>query len=231
MKFTTIILISFLFFTCDFNKSEKIKPVNLHSKICYIEAQHIDYQNVFRKEIRQFGDTLKVVFEYKGDKTIQKIIDLKRKSDNNFDNSYTINTTWSTRKNTNLECEKKFLIKIKELDYYFCLSEALDLIKSEIKNYDNSHRKNDLEKTKSILSSLTYEEKIETVKTIDIGLFLIEKFIQNLKFTICHSKNINKISFVRIGKYKASFFGGYEYLFIDTKNDTIEKFKGSEYMN
>lgn len=42
----------------------------------------------YRTETKFFGDSLKVISEYRGDTIIQERIDLKT-SDNNFDSSYT----------------------------------------------------------------------------------------------------------------------------------------------
>ena len=57
-----------------------------------------------RTETKIFGDSLKVISEYRGDTIIQERINLKETSDNNFDSSYTTISVLSTRATSRLEC-------------------------------------------------------------------------------------------------------------------------------
>ena len=51
-----------------------------------------------KKESRTYGDTLKIMYEYRGDTVIQNIIDLNGITDDNFDSSFTAISIWSTKK-------------------------------------------------------------------------------------------------------------------------------------
>ncbi|MFD1015756.1 hypothetical protein [Winogradskyella rapida] len=228
-----ILILILLLFSCIEKESDKKNTNDIESKhsilqpICVVANKVKEYKKVYGKELKVNNDSLKIEFEYKGDTTIQKRIDVKGIKDDNWDNSFTVQTIWSTKVNSNLDCKKKIGINIRNLNYYFCVDDALELIESETSDPDNWYKLKGLNKAKQILLRIKNGES-NTIYKDEFGEYLVEKLIKKLKFTICNTKSVNQISFARIGKFYTGFSAGYEYLIIDSKNDTIEKMLRTE---
>src|SRR5690606_2328320 len=88
--------------------------------------------NENRTETKFFGDSLKVISEYRGDTIIQKRIDLKGTSDDNFDSSFTTTSVWSTRATSILKCADEIMLTVDVINFKFSYEDIFNKIDENI---------------------------------------------------------------------------------------------------
>jgi len=187
---------------------------------------HID--KIIKEKTKVFGDSLKIIYEYRGDTVIQKRIDLKGTSDDGFDGSFTVRTILSTKVVSKLHCSKKVKISHDGFVFIFCVDDAIKKIEMDIQGTgDSPWRTENLRNVKnnliSIKNGITDSLKIDSYD-------LTFGFVRNIKFSIYDIDGKVKIEHVGIEQYETSFSGGRNYYLVNKKKDTIGRFYVNEWM-
>jgi hypothetical protein len=183
-----------------------------------------------RTETKVFGDSLKIVYEYKGDTVIQKRIDLKGTSDDNFDSSFNVISVWSTRMASELDCNQNFKLNQDDVEFNFCFNDIITKIENDIIKYsDKPWRIDRLKKLKKELLSIKNgkSEKL-TQRT---SYYLIFNLIREINFSAYDNKTKSNTEKIRIEKYETNFSGGRNYYLINKENDTIARFDVNEWIS
>ena len=177
-------------------------------------------------EVKQYGDSIRVEVEKKGDTLIKHYKDLKGLSDDNFDDSYDAECVYRTIPNSHeLYCD----FNLKESDYLICFS------KKQIVQYCDSMilacEKSD--EIQANLSTKVYKEykEITLKKTNKINFFMLPDLLVNVDFKIINTKTKEMPDAILVEYYKTSFSGGKIFSVITSKNDTIPFIHSNEYMN
>ncbi len=182
-----------------------------------------------RKTTKVYGDSLKIVFEYRGDTVIQNRIDLKGTSDDGFDSSFSIKSIWSTKLVSDLNCKQKLRLNQDNIDFTFCLKDAIQKIEMDIK--DSEEKPWILDGLKKIKNDLVLIRNGETDSLSMRTYYLTFDLLRNIDFSIYHNEQNSKIEKVSIEKYETNFSGGYNYYLINKQNDTIARFDVNEWMS
>ncbi|WP_430467932.1 hypothetical protein [Winogradskyella ouciana] len=173
-------------------------------------------------ETKVFGDSLKIIYEYKGDTVIQKRIDLKGTSDDNFDSSFNIVSIWSTQKVSKLDCTKYLKLNHDEVNFNFCLNDVISKVDNDILKYsDKTWKIENLEKLKKDLLNI---KNGNSEKLTERTYYLIFDLIREINFSAFDNKTKSDIEKIRIEEYETNFSGGNNYYLINKKKDTIARF-------
>ena len=177
-------------------------------------------------EVKQYGDSMRVEVEQKGDTLIKHYKDLKGLSDDNFDDSYDAECIYRKIPNSQeLNCD----FSLKESDYFICFS------KKQIVQYCDSMilacEKSD--EIQANLSAKIYKEykEITLKKTNKINFYMLPDLLVNVDFKIINTKTKEMPVAILVEYYKTSFSGGKNFSVITSKNDTIPLIHSNEYMN
>ena len=185
-------------------------------------------KELYRTETKVFGDSLKVIYEYRGDTVYQKRIDLKGTSDDNFDSSFDVMIVWSTLRTSELQCDQILKLDQDNVEFNFCLNDVITKIENDIIKYSNNPWKiMDLERLKTEL----YDFKRGHLEKLDqINYYLNFDLVNEIAFSAYDSETETNVEKVRIEKYETSFSGGRNYYLINNQNDTIARFDVNEWM-
>ena len=179
-------------------------------------------------ETKFFGDSLKIIYEYKGDTVLQKRIDLKRTWDDGFDNSFNIMSIWSTRMTSELDCVQNFKLNRDKVEFNFCMNEVIAKIENDIVKYsDKPWKIKNLEKLKKELLKVK-SGKLE--KLTERTYYLTFDLISELNFSAYDNETKSNAEKVRVEKYETNFSGGKNYYLINKEHDTIARFSVNEWM-
>jgi len=187
-----------------------------------------DSDTTARIETKVYGDSLKIIYEYRGDTIIQNRIDLKGTSDDGFDNSFTVKSIFSTRMAAELNCTKELKLNQDGVDFIFCLNDAIEKIEKDIIKFSDKHWR--VESLNEIKNDLTAIKKGETDSLSMRTYYLTFNFLRDIDFSIYDNDKKVKVEKVRIERYETNFSGGRNYYLIDRKNDTIAQFNVNEWM-
>lgn len=183
-----------------------------------------------RTETKFFGDSLKVISQYRGDTIIQERIDLKDTSNSNFDSSYTTISVWSTRTTSDLKCFDKITLTIDRIDFKFCYGDIFKKIDNNIKKAkeeDLPQRVDRLIETRN--KFLDYKQN-EQEDLSEIKEFFLFKLLREIDFSAYNNQTKATVQKIRIVKYDTKFAGGRTYYLITKTNDTIARFDRNEYI-
>ncbi|WP_271394160.1 hypothetical protein, partial [Aequorivita sinensis] len=183
----------------------------------------------YRTETKFFGDSLKVISEYRGDTIIQERIDLKT-SDNNFDSSYTTISVWSTRATSRLDCSDKITLTIDGIDFKFCYEDIFQKIDNTIKKAkeeDEPQKVDRLIETKNKFLNYKRNDQEDLSRIKEFFLF---ELLREIDFSAYDNQTKATVQKVRIVKYDTNFAGGRTYYLITKTNDTIARFDRTEYI-
>ena len=185
--------------------------------------------SINREETKVFGDSLKIVYEYRGDTVIQTRIDLKGTSDDGFDDSFTIYSIWSTKNATKLNCEQKLTLVQDKIVFKFCLNDVLKKVEMDIEN--SKEKPWNLDGLNKIERELIQIKKGEIDRLSVKTYYFTFDLLRNINFSIYEIETKSNIEKVRIERYKTNFSGGRNYYLIDKKNDTIARFDVNEWIS
>ncbi len=185
--------------------------------------------SINRDETKIFGDSLKIIYEYRGDTVIQTRIDLKGTSDDGFDNSFTIYSIWSTKIATELNCEQKLILVQNKVEFTFCLNDVMRKVEIDIENSDEKPWR--LDGLNKIKSDLKLIKKGEIDKLSVRTYYFTFDLLRNINFSIYENETKSSVKKVRIERYKTNFSGGRNYYLIDMKKDTIARFDVNEWIS
>jgi len=185
-----------------------------------------------RTETKFFGDSLKVVYQYLGDTIIQNRIDLKGRSDDNFDSSFRVVSVWSTRLTSVLKCSEVLELTLNGIDFRYCYTEVFNKIDRDIKKAKEEEEEefwnaDRLNKTKKVL--LKYKSNGQGDLSI-IKKYFLFTLLREIEFNAYDNQTKSKVQKIRIEKYETSFSGGRNYYLINKTNDTIAIFYRNEWM-
>jgi hypothetical protein len=179
-------------------------------------------------ETKFFGDSLKIIYEYKGDTVLQKRIDLKGIWDDDFDSSFDIMSIWSTRMTSELNCSQNFKLNQNNVEFNFCIEDVIDKIENDIEKYAEKPWliKNHEKLKKELLEIKSGKLKKLTERTD----YLTFELIREINFSVYDNETKSNAEKVRIENYQTDFSGGRNYYFINKGNDTIAKFSLNEWI-
>tara|TARA_R110001592_G_scaffold301634_2_gene573044 strand:- start:4565 stop:5161 length:597 start_codon:yes stop_codon:yes gene_type:complete len=179
-------------------------------------------------ETKIFGDSLKIIYEYKGDTVLQKRIDLKGIWDDDFDSSFNIMSIWSTRMTSELNCSQNFKLNQNNVEFNFCIEDVIDKIENDIEKYAEKPWliKNHEKLKKELLEIKSGKLKKLTERTD----YLTFELIREINFSAYDNETKSNAEKVRIENYQTDFSGGKNYYFINKGNDTIAKFSLNEWI-
>ncbi len=183
-----------------------------------------------RIETKIFGDSLKVISEYRGDTIIQKRIDLKGTSDDNFDSSFTTTSVWSTKVTSLLKCEEKITLTVDEIDFKFCYADIFNKIDENIKKAkknDEPWKVDGLNETRNKFVNYKRNGQEDLSRIKEYFLFAL---LREIDFSAYDNQTKSTVKKVRIGKYETEFSGGRIYYLLTKMNDTIAKFNRNEWI-
>ncbi len=185
-------------------------------------------KELYRTETKVFGDSLKVISEYRGDTVYQKRIDLKGRSDDNFDGSFNVMIVWSTRSASELNCDQILKTDQNNIEFNFCLNDVIKKIENDLITYsDNPWKIMDLERLKTEL----YDFKQGKLKKLDqLNYYLNFDLVKEIAFSAYDRETETNVEKVRVEKYETSFSGGRNYYLINKQNDTVASFAINEWM-
>lgn len=177
-------------------------------------------------EVKQYGDSISVEVEKRGDTLIKHYKDLKGLSGDNFDNSYDAECVYRKIRNSQeLKCD----FSLKESDYLICFS------KKQIVQYCDSMilACEKSEEIQANLSAEVYKEYkgITLKKTNKINFYMLPDLLVNVDFKIINTKTKELPVAILVEYYKTSFSGGKNFSVITSRNDTISFIHSNEYMN
>lgn len=189
------------------------------------------HQNEIQKRTKVFGDSLKIEYQYRGDTVIQKQIDLKGTSDDNFDSSFTIVSVWSTKTTSELNCNDEFKLTVDNVDFKYCYEDVFDKIEQDIIRAKEKKEPWQVEGLKKTKEKLVNYKKGKEVDMGWIGRYYIFDLLREIDFDIYDNQKKSQIEKVRVEKYETDFSGGRNYYFLNKKNDTIVRFDVNEWIS
>ncbi len=183
-----------------------------------------------RTETKIFGDSLKIVYEYRGDTIIQNRIDLKGTSDDNFDSSFTVVSVWTTRRTSDLKCSDEIILNIDGIDFKYCYADIFNKIDNDIKKAkqdDEPWKVDGLIETWNKFLNYQRDGKEDLNEIKEYFLFAL---LREIDFSAYDNQTKTKVQKVRIEKYETNFSGGRNYYLMNISNDTITRFGRTEWM-
>jgi hypothetical protein len=188
------------------------------------------FENVIHVE--QFGDSMQLEVEKRGDTLIKHYMDLKGKTDDNFDDTYNVTCTYLGKANdttlrSNFYLEENgyrfYLDAGKYLAYYDSLISKMRKgynIESMIKYYED--KKGDVEYVKHL--------KQNEITLNPPGISEPEILIK-LTSKIVEIRTNEKPKSLLIEFYETEYTGGKTLYIISTKNDTIKFFSRTDWIS
>ncbi|PPK94929.1 hypothetical protein LY01_01682 [Nonlabens xylanidelens] len=180
---------------------------------------------------KTYGDTLRVEYEYRGDTVIQKRIDSKGTTDDNFDSSFTVTSIWSTKNTSKLLCDEKLKLTLDDIDYEFCYQDVLKQFDKEIAL---SKAKNNIWDADGLLEMKMDVMKYHNGKNIDLDFFgnsYLMDLVKEINVNIYDNKTKSLIEQISLEKYETNFSEGKKYYFLNKKKDTIAVYRRLEWMS
>ena len=175
-------------------------------------------------KVEQFGDSMKIETEKRGDTIIRNFIDLKKGKDDNFDDSY---TATSIEKNLIVDIDTsiktKHFIEISGFRIYFeknlrtICNEKINTLKKDSKNQE-------------AISKYTSIRENFADNHLCIGGCFID-LLASIRFNIIHLKSGKRGKLVFIENYATSFSGGKNVYVVTETNDTLDFIHINEYMH
>ena len=217
MKHYFIILLSLITISCQ-SKGKSEKPI-----------QSEQVEDKYRTETKVFGDSLKIIYEYRGDTVIQKRIDLKGTSDDNFDNSFNVISVWSTRMASELNCNQIFKLEQEGVEFNFCINDIISKIENDIIKYSDKPWK--IDRLKNLKKELVDIKDGKLEKLSQRTYYLTFDLIREINFSAYDIESKTNVDKVRVEKYETNFSGGRNYYLINKENDTIARFDVNEWMS
>ncbi|CAN5356920.1 hypothetical protein BH09BAC5_BH09BAC5_26590 [soil metagenome] len=187
-----------------------------------VESKTNIYSNII--QVKQYGDSIRIEVERRGDTLIKHYIDLKGTDDDNFDNSFNAVCTYKKIKN-DTTIKSSFYITEGDYQIYFYSTDVISYCDSIIKQMSTSY---DNDVTKPYYENL----KKRALKKTDI-LYLNQEseLIQNFKCYFINTKTKEKPKSILIEFYRTEFSGGKYYYIINQKGDTINLFHQLDFIN
>ncbi len=183
-----------------------------------------------RTETKIFGDSLKVISEYRGDTIIQERINLKETSDNNFDSSYTTISVLSTRATSRLECSDKITLTIDGIVFKFCYRHIFKKIDNTIKKAKEEDEPQKVDRLIETKNKFLNYKRNDNEDLSRIKEFFLFELLREIDFSAYDNQTKATVQKVRIVKYDTNFAGGRTYYLITKTNDTIARFDRTEYI-
>ena len=217
MKYYFILLLSLLAIGCQ-SKGKSEKP-----------TQSGQIEDKYRTETKVFGDSLKIIYEYRGDTVIQKRFDLKGTADDNFDSSFNVISVWSTRMASELDCNQIFKLEQDGVKFNFCINDIISKIENDIIKYSDKPWK--IDRLKTLKKELLDIRDGKLEKLSQRTYYLTFDLIREINFSAYDSESKTNVDKVRVEKYETNFSGGRNYYLINKQNDTIARFDVNEWMS
>lgn len=177
-------------------------------------------------QVQQFGDTVRIEIEKRGDTIIKHYIDLKGLADDNFDNSYNTVCTYILKPN-DTTINSTFCITVNDYWLYFDQRKVNSYCDSIIKTLTSDY---DRENIRPYYENLK-KRALNKNKTNIIYLNSESELIENFNCKIVNQKTKEKPKSILIEFYKTEFSGGKNYYLISTKGDTLGLFHKMDYIN
>jgi hypothetical protein len=191
-------------------------------------SKNLTVRNII--QVQQFGDSVRLEVEKKGDTIIKHYIDLKGLAGDNFDDSYNSVCTYKEVLNDSTINPTAYIIT-GGFKFYFDRKSVLTYCDSIIKGLKTGF---DPEVTKSQYDGLKKyirEEKLEKGNIITFSPGYDAELLRNFKTKIVSYKPSQKAKSLLIEFYKTEFSGGQNFYVITNKNDTIPIFQNMDYIN
>jgi len=181
------------------------------------------FENVI--EVKQFGDSVRLEVEKRGDTLIKHFIDLKGLSNDNFDDSY--NSVCTYRQITNdFSVSPTASITNGGFKFYFDRQKVLDYCDSIINQLTGEF---DLQVTKprylGLRAYVMQQNQKETEASYDAEV------LTNFRTKIVDPKSSIEPKSLLIEFYKTEFSGGQNFYVITQTNDTVQVFHNMDYIN
>jgi len=207
MQVSILSLISLLCFQC----GEK-KPRANQDKSKY--GNHFP----FVTQVIELGDTARIEIETYGNKVIKHFIDLKGKSDNGFDNSYDVTSTFHEKLN-DTSIYSRFYITINEYNIYFDEKSVAQYCDSLSNQQENEIRKLHYQNLKRFV----LQQKITDNNPLSDIPNKRDELLVNFNGKIVNSISGDRPRSLLIESHftELSGAGGKMYHIIDNKGDTI----------
>ena len=180
------------------------------------------FPNVVKTE--QYGDSVRIETENRGDTLIKHFIDLKGGSDDDFDDSFTATCTYESFPNNSL-INPELHFTIKGYSIHFELQAAINFCDSIIKA-DNLLKDNYTRFKTYILDQVNNKAK----NSEDFSVYNLADLIQNLPFTIEHTQLLKRPKFILAEHYTTEFSGGDYFYLVTQAGDTLNLFHNLHYM-
>lgn len=184
-----------------------------------------------RVQSKTYGDTLKVEYQYHGDTVIQNRVDLKGVIDDNFDNSFTVISIWSTKQTSQLSCDEKLQLTLDYVDYQFCFQDVLDQLDKDIVKAKVKNDLIDVDGLKEIKTDLTNYRNGQEIDLEFFGNSYLFDLVREINSQLYDNKNKTKIDKINIEDYQTNFSKGKNYYFFNQSNDTIAVYNRLEWMS
>lgn len=184
-----------------------------------------------RVQSKTYGDTLKVEYQYHGDTVIQNRVDLKGLIDDNFDNSFTVISIWSTKQTSQLSCDEKLQLTLDYVDYQFCFQDVLDQLDKDIVKAKVKNDLIDVDGLKEIKTDLTNYRNGQEIDLEFFGNSYLFDLVREINSQLYDNKNKTKIDKINIEDYQTNFSKGKNYYFFNQSNDTIAVYNRLEWMS
>jgi hypothetical protein len=219
LKITFVIAISILILVGYQSKSKKE---------IIIENKPIFNEN--RIESKNYGDSLRIEYEYRGDTIIQSRIDLKVTSDDNFDSSFTVVSVWSTRETSELNCLDKLKLTRNSIDFIYCYDEILEKIDRDISKAEKEGESWKVQRINELKTKLSKYKNGAKIDLKWIKEYYIFDLLREIDFDIYDNQKKTEVKIVRVEEYETDFSGGRNYYLLTKTNDTIAKFDALDWI-
>lgn len=176
-------------------------------------------------QAREFGDTIRIEIEKRGDTLIKHYIDLKGVANDNFDNSFNVICTYHEKPN-DTTIKSTFYVSFMDFRFYFDRGEIISYCDSIMKSLTSAY---DKEFGIKYYDNLKYHALTENKSDI-IYLNVEPELIDKFNCSIVNIKTKEKPKSILIENYQTEFSGGINYYLLTNKGDTIELFHKSEYI-
>ena len=183
-----------------------------------------------RTETKFFGDSLKIIYQYKGDTIIQERIDLKGTSDDNFDSSFRVISVFSTKNISILKCSEILKLTINNIDFSYCYSEIFSSIERDIKKAKKNGEPWIVDGLYKVKKELLKYKTDGQGDLNDLKEYFLFELLRKIEFSAYDNKTKSKVQKIRIEKYETSFSGGRNYYLMNKENDTVAKYSRNEWI-
>ncbi len=180
-------------------------------------------------QVQQFGDTVRLEFEKRGDTIIKHYIDLKGLINDNFDGSYNAVCTYNERAN-DTTITSDFYLTVNGYKFYFDTKKVVaycDSIMSGL-NSDNYNLKRQHYQN---LKRCVLHQDIPTSNIIALLPSNEQELFVNFDSKIVDAKTGDKPKSLLIEFYRTEFSGGKYFYIIKNQGDTVGLFHNRDFIN